>query len=396
MKRRMLGIGILAVVMAQTVSGCSVKRKLDDMHDSTMHMDRMTERLGKTSDDLKETTCEMFEALKQGDTLARRQESFQAVLNAKQNARKASEAVKYFLAFEFQIWAGGACDTEDARIRSATSAAREFMRDVQDLVHRPLQPRPLIKILDNESSADNEARSLNALALTMHMLNPRQEELRRQKPDIKELSMLTMIQEALTARESIEAGTKKLEEFPGYVAEILSYPDIARHLIQVRYNYMMTVPLRRLANLDAASAIEQGKMLTRHWTVDFKPLDTRELQDIIRYYNGAIRMYDFLKTIGVEPLVDATVRDFYRQMQLPTRPPQANLLPDLRLARPKAESEIVERIGKIKEQVESVGVVDSESWWTKAKKGILDFALPPDGNGSSSPVDETEILPVGP
>jgi len=288
--------------------GCSVKEKLDSMHDATQEMNDQTKHLGKATDELNDKTWILYADLRQSDALASRRASLQALSAADDTARKISEAAKYFMAFEYQIWSGLGGDTLKRSEEAAASAAREFMRDVQEFTQDMTAPSPL-------AVRDGKARALNALSVAMHVLAHQQETILKQSPDLKSISMLSMIQEALTAKKEISSGEKKLEDVAPYVPEILAYESVAILLLQARYNFFGAMALARISKI-RDGVFEYGKARFWSWELDLSDKNIIEVREFTRYLTGAMKVHAFLLSVGVQPLLDPALSVVFKNMKL--------------------------------------------------------------------------------
>ncbi len=341
-----LGITFVAfATMGILISACGTKRKLDEMHDATVSMDKKTTELGENTgklvtktDKLDEKTAEMYDALKQGDSLNARRLGLAGILAAHSVAAKVSEAGKYFMSFEYQVWSGIGLDTEEKRLEVASSAAREFMKDVQEFIpnDEELVAVPLVR---GEGDAANRLRGLNAISVAMHLLNPKQEHMLKSHPTLKEISAMGMIQESLKARIEIDQETKRIEDFPAYVKDILVYQSIAEFLLQVRYNFLGAMTLARLkakseikkAGLNSQINEWKNKILeyalpftdvpntmnlSTTMEVDLKKFNLVEVREFARYLKAAIKTSDFLNSIGVPPKIDPMLLGFYQSLNV--------------------------------------------------------------------------------
>jgi hypothetical protein len=332
-------IGLVFVLSALALSGCSVKKKLDEMHDATLNLDTNTKKLGTTSDGIKETsdgiketsedldakTAELYDALKQGDALASRRAAFRTMIDAKEAPHKIGEASKYFMSLEVQLWSGLGQDNDEKRMQLAALAAREFFIDVQEfIVGQNLIPQPLAH---GATAKSNRTMCLNALSVAMHMVNPKQEIMLKANKDQKAISMYSMIEHSLTASRQIASGTAKASDFPLYVKEILTYEDIAVLLMQSRYNYFPVLALGRLvpqnkikANVVKARAKILGRLIDKvtdtELTTDLSQFNVFEIREFTTYFRDSMKAHDLLVSVSQKPLLDSELRGMMSQMQM--------------------------------------------------------------------------------
>ncbi|MGZ3805088.1 MAG: hypothetical protein ACXVB4_12810 [Pseudobdellovibrionaceae bacterium] len=279
-------------------------------------MNRTTKDMDKNTTDLQTSTDELYDALRQGDSLTSRRNSLNNLLKANDPALKLSEAAKYFMAFEFQLWSDHGQDKGlEKRDELATLAAREFFKDVQQFIpDGKMSPQPFAgQIVGTEKS--NLVNSFNALSATMHFLNPKQEDYLKEKKDMTPLSMKKMIEDSLLAKVKIEAGEKRLNEYPGYVAEVLANEPIAIYLLEARYNYLLTLFLGASTGI-ANDKILSAKMLAMEWTLDLSQFNYAQVEEFDKFLNGALKSKNFLLSIGVQPRTDRLLARMFKNINL--------------------------------------------------------------------------------
>jgi hypothetical protein len=298
------------------------------LHDLTQEMNETTKGLGENTkkvaeltDRMDKQTAEMYRDLRQGDSLNARRAGLKAMTEAEEPARKISEAAKYFMSFEYQVWTGIGHDDAANRLELAASAAREFMKDVQGFLApgEEAAASPLAAPMGpvGKESANRE-QDLNALSVAMHMLNPKQEILLKEHKDLKEMSMYVMIGEALSAGRDIALGAKKPEDFPQYVREILVYENLAKLLMQVRYNYLGAMTVSRVSNIRSGALSYVGMRYfnfdwttfkaKRTWMIDISKLGLVEVNELARYVKGAMQVNDAMLSVGMIPSMDEDLK----------------------------------------------------------------------------------------
>ncbi len=403
-----LHIFIAVVLINVLVSACGTKRKLDEMHDATVNMDKKTTELGDNTrklvaktDKLDAKTAEMYDALKQGDSLNARRLGLAGILEAYSIAAKVSEAGKYIMSFEYQVWSGLGLDTEEKRVEVASSGVREFMKDVQEFIPDPenLVAVPLVRGADDSA---NRLRGLNAISVAMHLINPKQEHILKVHPTLKEISMMGMIQEALRARPLIDQGTKRIEDYPPYVKDVLVYEAIAQLLIQTRYNFLGAMTLARVkakselrktglkaeANkwknmlLSFAQAfvdVPNVLNLSTSMNVDLAKFNLVEVREFSRYLKAALKVSEFLNSIGVPPKIDVQLLEFYKGL-------------DVKMSAIQAKPEQPDKISeKILAEVELVDLINR--YRESGEKGLTEVATPPPSSVLGGSTSTTPTAP---
>jgi len=307
---------LILLSLAAFLGACEVKHNLDDMHDSTVEMNNTTKEMNQRTSGLEQATGELYDALRQGDSLTARRSALDNLRKATDPSAKLSEAGKYFMSFEFQFWMNANQDKgEEKRLSLATLAAREFFKDIYQFIpDGNMTPDPFAgQIVATAKS--NLVNSLNALAVTAHSLNPKQEKFLHEHPEVKPLSMNKMIEEALLAKASIESGEKKITDYPGYVFEVLSNEPTAIYLLEARYNYMGALFVGRATNV-ANSKFTAVKYLATRWTLDLTKFNSAQIEELKMFLTGALKTKMLLKQIGVKPRTGALLARMVKNMTL--------------------------------------------------------------------------------
>ena len=258
-----MAIMILPALM--TLMACEQNKNLTEMHDTTQHMDKTTDTMNQRMSGLdqktgkmKETTDELYDALRQGNGLIVRHTTWEAILSAPSMFGKIAEAGLYYMAFELQLWNYGAQDvTIEKRDILAQQATQEFFLKIEELAPRDgsvnifALPDP-----NDKNSVDNRAASFNALAITAHQVNRKQTANLKLVKDAEKMSMESMLEEALLSKQNIDKGTAILGNRAPSIREVLAHEDKAIQILQARYAF------GPLAFLDYVVKINDEKSLT--------------------------------------------------------------------------------------------------------------------------------------
>lgn len=312
----LLTSAIFTGIFIGIVSACETKREMSEMHDATVEMNTRTEELAQNSNDLKEQTGELYDALRQGDSLQLRRNALERLVQTSDPANKLSEAAKYFMSFEVQLWSGSGPDaTDEKRQLLALSATKEFFKDVLQFIPDDQRTASPLNGQILTTDAGNKFHCLNALAAAMHLLNPKQELYLKTNASMKPVSMMSLVQEALLAKESIESGAQDLKAVPGFVREVLANEKEAIYLLQARYNYIPTVLLGRSTNI-ATSKLAAVKMFASAWTLDLEKFNTVQVYEFNEFLKAALETRDLLKQLGHSITMDAQVARIYKNMSV--------------------------------------------------------------------------------
>lgn len=347
---------ILALALLLSLSSCEMKKNLDEMHDATMDMSETTKKMeastskmlevttavkdetvsvsakttavgeisagiAETSRNIEGHTVEMYDDLKQGDSLAARRNGLISLTKATDPSMKISEAAKYFMSFEFQLWSGAGKDTYERREELMVAAAKEFLRDAQEFADaNQTEANPTANLGDPN-------QNLNALSVAMHFVNPKQTETLHKYPAYREITMYSILKDGLAASREIESGKKTARDFPPHVREVLIYERVARLLVQSRYNYYGSMALGKATQIRTnskafkfwtgieLSTVTKVRMAFRKWNLDFTKLGVTEVEETGKYMEGALKAFDFMRSNGIVPTMNKNLKRIYRNMR---------------------------------------------------------------------------------
>lgn len=341
---------VLLLSLTTMISACDVKHNLDEMHDSTVEMNKTTKdmsdttsQMNKRTEGLENGTNELYNSLRQGDSKKSRRDDLAALVAAKDPAFKLAIAATYFMAFEYQFWNDQGQDAgKDKRIFLASKAAQQFFQEIYQFVPKgKMKPSPMAgQIISTEKS--NLVNCFNAISATLHILNPKQELFLKSHPEIESLSMYKIIQESLQADVEIEAGRKTVADYPEYVNEVLANKDVAIYLMQARYNYLLTLFLARSANI-STDKIAAGLMLVKDWDLDLTKFDAAQLEQFAEFLGGALKTKKILQSVHLPVPTDAMVARMFNHMNVLKASPQI-----LTAEKSAASKEILENITELK------------------------------------------------
>ena len=310
--------------MAQVTSGMAVTTNhmaetTDAMSKNMQDMKARTDELSATSNRLDSKTASLYNDLKQDNANKARQEGLKLVLSVKETPHKVSEATKYFWAFEFQVWSGQGEDTPEKRMALAGIGAREFLNDISECMGpgqtevNPLAFNQVAYIVSNPYG--NQDLCFNAVAVALHEVNIKQTILLQQHPELKKLSMLSLIEAAFRAKvEMVEKG-KQLDEYPQFVTEVLMRQNVAALLLQARYNFEGTMVLGLTTNIQ--NGIMTGLNMTNNpFAMDLSAKNPAELLEVTTYLKDAIALRDFMIKVGLKPKLDSKLLSILKNATL--------------------------------------------------------------------------------
>lgn len=321
--RQVINSSIIFLVL---LSACAEQKKLDEMHEATVKMERttvqmndnttkMTERTGsleqKTAE-MKKITDELYDALRQGDALQLRREAYESILRAPTLPKKISEAAKYFMSFEVQLWHElGQDQTLLKRETLAQQAAMEFFLEIEELALRDGSVNAThVGNADDLNSEENRSASFNALAISMHQTNRKQQRILKEVPGAKLISMYSIMEEALLL-------PKNVAQVEGAAREVLAHEARAIQLLQARYNMFQMIFIDTVSHVGAKSFLGKAKMALLGWTFnvdDLNPTMTDYLAKEVLAHSLSAK--SLLIKLGHKPVLDKTVARLMSKMTI--------------------------------------------------------------------------------
>jgi hypothetical protein len=299
----------LTSILLFAVAACSELKKVDEMHDATVKMSDTTEDMKKSTGDLKDATDELYDALRQGNALQLRREAYNEVMKAPTMFKKISEATKYFMSFEFQLWNGIGQDTALVkRDVLGQQAAQEFFMEVEELAARDNSVDPLAQPNAKDiSSEENRAAAFNAMAIAMDQMNRKQPDNIEKLKNDKLITMYSMVEEALQApREYAQTG---------YVREILAHEDKAVQLLQARYNMFPLMFIDMMTHLGDKNIFSQAKTLLLGWELDTSVMSATQTEYLrTEVLAKGLAAKELLIKIGRKPELDSKVSRLIEKM----------------------------------------------------------------------------------
>lgn len=362
MKTKSFNLFLVTAVMV-TFSSCDMKQQLTEMHDSTGEMNDTTKKMNGTMEnmdktmkgmdgqmsgmnetmkgmdgqmkdmngamskmqevtkDMSEQTSELTDIAKIGDSSIQRRNAFEALWKATSTGRKITEAVKYLISFEYQLFSGiGQDKSEEKRARLIHEATQEFFKDINEILTKSEQPKPLAEA--EKGTEENKESAFNAIAISLHKFNRKQEEYVNKFKLSKEniLSMYGIISSTLKKKKDINEGLISRDELLDYEKEILINEEIAIRLLQARHNIVAVALLCELSEINkgtvvAGQNITAGKMLLSNWDVAAAKINLVQTEEYLKHIQSIYNTQNLLKEIGVAPYKDSLLSRFFKNAQ---------------------------------------------------------------------------------
>lgn len=310
----------------------------NDMRDRMARMEKSTDELKKLTENLKNQSAEIYDASRQAVAMNSRRDLLESVYKAESGGQKAVFAALYFKAFEFQFWTGADKDaSEDRRLSLMADATKEFFKAVQEFgdADPSAEPDPIAQ-RDAKSplrSAANKQATFNALALTMHESNSKQEDMLKDRKGLKLVTMYSLITDGLAAEKS-----SSQQDLPEYQKVVLENKELALKLLQARHNILLAVFLKDTLNKSIVAAggadeakpsvtasiknmfnklISEGKAAANIylqpkttgnpyiWEVNLDQYNLQQTLLLNLYLRGCMQARTALSDVGVKPVIHA-------------------------------------------------------------------------------------------
>lgn len=324
MKKTIISSSALMLLLA----ACSEQKKLDEMHDATLKMEKTTSQMSdntiklkqktdsleQLTSDLKDMNEELYDALRQGNALQLRREAYKEILAAPTMFKKISEAGKYFMSFEVQLWNElGQDKVLPKRDILKQQAAEEFFLEIEELAPRDgsVDPTAQGEVSNTNINSDkNRSASFNAMAAAMHKVNRKQNLTLKSDPALKEVSMYSIMEEALLL-------PRDQAQKEGAAREVLAHEAKAIQLLQARYNIFQMIFLDAVSDIGAKSFIDKAKMVLSGWEFNSDSLNATKTE----YLNSQVLVHalnakNLLLKLGHKPVLDENLGKILKNMNL--------------------------------------------------------------------------------
>lgn len=358
----------LLTMLGASLLACEAKKNLDDMHDATLEMRDTTKDMSDTTKDMNTTTkdlrdttqgmsktteemsqttqrmeqktheldaktAELYDALRQGNAALSRKEFLDQMDRSQEMAKKLSFGVKYFWAYEFQLWSMQGLDNEERREELASAAAREFIMEVHEYA-------PTEDFISPTTNNNNEKNFL-ALATTLHEVNDKQR-VRINSAGIKPMSMYLLIERALKQKAEMDAGKITVDQLAHSSYDLLGFEKKMFQILQARHNFILTMLVAKASHIDQSllNKIKLG-LFGMSWTLDLSKYNTVEMKEMKKYLGAIFETRDLLAKSGQPIVMDKTIMKIVRNGQVITS--KTNIQ-----SRNKIENEIISYIDKLK------------------------------------------------
>ncbi len=295
-----------------TVLALSSCGKVNDMHDATMEMQKQTKDMGDTTKRMEETTCKMYTSLRQGNAKQSRDADMTAMRGSKNINEKLELAAKYMQGFEYQLWTSSCADVAPREV-AIDQAVTELLTNLEPYVSDRSQV--------NATKQSGDYQTLYAMAATLHRTNLLQAQYLAGTGETS-LRPLDILVKGLRYNQEKNRGTLADAKFPIWATTVGKYEKDAEFILRLRGNFLMAYGYA-IADSDkygdAPGTLAKAWRLitTKIFSSKWKPrLDHRDPTEIRERITVSLQLAketrDALTSLGIDPMIDATVTKIWK------------------------------------------------------------------------------------
>lgn len=277
---------------------------------------KLDAQLEKTDEAFK-SSKEFYDESLRRTSLQLRREALKSLLVASSGDKKMSEADKYFMSFEYQLWTGyGQDEHKEKRQEFIKESVAEFFKDLKEFYIPNKEVTPTAKMEDGQLySDDNKDACFNALAAALHRTHRKQQENLVGMSTEAYYSMYKVIEMALLAEKDINSGAVESKTVLPYIHEVLFNKTAAVKLLQARMNFITMIFLSEVAPLHQGIwAKFKARYLSWSWNVN--QLNVSQVENFIRYINAIKQTQSLLKSLGIPPEYSSDVVGLLKNARL--------------------------------------------------------------------------------
>ncbi|NBO37875.1 hypothetical protein EBU99_04750 [bacterium] len=288
-----------------------MRRQMGDMNDKLIETNKRIENMNRSLD-------RMYQDLRQGDSLAARLRTIEQLEKASVLKGKTVFAAQYFMSFEYQLWKGEGSDS-DARLNDLKQVAvDEFIQTLRRYTDSTLSVSAM--------SEDSNLQSLEALAISMHMVNANAAADLSQK-GISVVSMHDIFKQSLAYGDDLKNGRIKLEAIPVYAQTALREPKLLKYLLELRINMLPAIVVSELSNAASDRFLDKwssrAALWLKPWNAQLAGKNDLQLKEYCEWLAWANSDVAALKLIDEPIRFDAGLVKMLRNLRLYGELPQA-------------------------------------------------------------------------
>ena len=291
-------INLLILVVAIFITGCSIKKDMEDTK-------RTTEDMKGISQSIKTSQEYLTILARAGSSGAFTVEQFERVKRAVKLSDKLELTTAYFAGMEYQYWLGWGQDTQELRESMWAKGIEMFFSHIDGLVDDDFPMDGSWWSLGYKLSDEQE--TLGIVSVGMSKVSTEQERMTK-KFGIKSYSAYDLIKEGLKYKADYEAG----HSVPEWAVKVLRNEKTAIYLLQLRHNFYPLIVLSRMTNVEDSPKWFLAKSLVQGIDIDLSQFSKAELD----YYQELLgkgldaRIY-LERTLCIQPQYSKLTQHFY-------------------------------------------------------------------------------------
>jgi TolA-binding protein len=269
-----------------------MKREMGEMNGKLIETNQRMETMNKALD-------RMYQDLRQGDALAARLQTLEAIEQQHSLKSKVLHAAQYFMSFEYQLWKGDGIDDSLLRDIFARDAVDEFSQTIRRFAKTELPVSVLL--------TDNNTASLQALALTSHILNSNAV-VNGHKHGQLVVSMHELLRQALVYGNKVKDSQLNRADIPLFAQFALRYPELVKYVFELRINMFPALLTSNVSQMDNDSFMKRwfsrASSWLKPWEADLSDRNFIEIEELQNWMSFAVNDLKTLQSLGLTARVD--------------------------------------------------------------------------------------------
>jgi hypothetical protein len=321
----------LAVISLSFLTACENPLKTTQaMKETTERMEVKTGAMNSKVENTDENSAKLGMLMAQGQSSDFRDAQFQRMVEAEAFIEKMDFAVKFMYSMEFQIFSDEGIegfDTEKLLEEAKAEAIKEIPKKLNGFFNKKI--RAGISGIEQDSDSEN----FFAIACALHYKNPKQAEFRKGM-GLETESMLDMIVEALSKKESIENGSLKINELKKFEREVLKEEALFVRLLEVRHRFIPAMAIARISKVEDGLFHKADMLLTKWRPTFLNPKRATEMNIVeLDYINEMLSHSVYAKKVlseqGRDSRLSPTLVKMIKNMDLTVNPKRPVILGDV-------------------------------------------------------------------
>jgi|GEM_PF-3237655 len=241
----------------KTITGLegTIKTGLAPVEGMAANIENLSENLSTAGKDLnatKEALDEGIDVARQGGGSSERRNALTRLLTLSNLEARFTEAGKYFMSFEFQLYSKKGQDLKSERMLELKSnAMMEFLADITEFAPKSFEVNPTVVPDENINSEQNRTSAFNILAVSMHRVNRKQQ---LEEKSTAPATLFNMMVEGLSLKRDINAGRVLMEKNrEHYYRAVLANEARVVQILQTRHNMFLLMTYALLSDFNERS-----------------------------------------------------------------------------------------------------------------------------------------------